>query len=111
MLVLGFDHFTDCANSCPLGLALGPINAENDQDAIYSKLTVQQSNYLLQANQTLKHPSQRLAAGGNISAPLHGTRWVSQNPVFQIRMLETGFLKRILTSSQSQKAVGRRNPT
>ncbi|KAJ7818486.1 hypothetical protein B0H14DRAFT_2601214 [Mycena olivaceomarginata] len=55
------------------GPALGPINAENEQDAIYSKLTVKWSNYLLQVNLTLRNPSERLATGGNISAPLSNT--------------------------------------
>ena len=82
------------------GPALGLINAENEQDVVDSRFTVHRTNlHLLQLNLTLKSLPERFAAGSNISAPLGntcGTRWVSRKPGFQIRMLETGFLNRII---------------
>jgi hypothetical protein len=58
-------------------------------------------------NLTLKSLTDTFAAGGNISASLgntSGTWWVSQNPGFQIRMLKTGFLNRIIPIPPSSKS-------
>jgi hypothetical protein len=59
---------------------------------------------LLQVNLTLKCLTDTFAARGNISASLgntSGTWWVSRNPGFQIRMLKTGFLNRIIPTTAS----------